>query len=516
MRFRSSAVFSPAIPLIIGAVLRFVHLGGRSLWVDEGLTAMLVSAPIKGTIAGCAVNSNPPLFYIVLWPWVRLLGVNEFSLALFSTIAGLVTIYLTYKLALYISDHRTAFLASLIAAFSSFLIYASNDARPYSFLGMAATAAAYFFFRAINEDRPLYWILTWVFTAASVYTHLVGWSVVLFEVLYLILAPSVRKGKEARFIIMTAAVLIIYIPQFFTTLRQMDIMRVDQIGVESGGLATTMFIALKQFLGGFYRIMSDYYFMDLQPREFIRQLTSVYSPLFIISLIAGWGIPLFAALFLLKHRPQWGLFLILMYLTPFVQVFWEGTDPRRFTPPAPALYIIIAMAWFSWNRGKRLLLALAFFIITAFSLGKTYSMTSSIFKPEDYRQVSHIIRAERGFDDAVVFYGGSCGCMTWKFYDPGGTIFAAPEFDPHDFSMFAMPPVREILSPQVFPMTVDSLLENHSRVWMVISKKTPDTIKLAEAWNRKYNIKIEYTDKYLVLLNISDLDNRAIKSDKIE
>lgn len=497
-------IYSPFIPLLVGAVLRFVHMGGRSLWVDEGLTAMLVSEPVMGTIAGCAVNSNPPLFYLCLWPWVRVLGVTELSLGLFSTLVGLITIYLTYHLARRIAGRRAAFIASLIVALSSFMIYASNDARPYSFLGMVATAAAYFFFRAIRDDKTHFWVLTWVFTTACVYTHLIGWSVVALEVLYLLLAPSVRKGKTIKFLLVLGLTILVFIPQAFVTLNQIEFMRVDHIGVESGGLKQTAFIAVKQFLGGTYRIMVDYYFMGLEPREFITQLTSRQAPLFLLSLFVGWVLPLFGAYYLIKYKPKWGLFLALMFLTPFGQVFWEGTDPRRFTPPAPALYIIIGMAWYAWSVRSRIIFALAFLVMTGFSLNKAYSMTSSIFKPEDYRQVSHIIRDNRGSNDAIVFYGGSCGCMNWRFYDPGGSIYGAPEFDPHDFTLFAMAPVEEILSPKVFPVTVDSLLVNRDRVWMVISKRTPETVSMAEAWNCSYKVKVVYTDDFLVLMDITE------------
>lgn len=132
---RIHASYSLILPLLTGAVLRVVHIGGRSFWVDEGLTAMLVSVPLKETIIGSGLNSTPPLYYICLWPWVRIFGVNEVSLGLFTALLGLITIVFIYKLALELAGKKAAFLAGMAAAISPFMVYASNDARPYAFLG---------------------------------------------------------------------------------------------------------------------------------------------------------------------------------------------------------------------------------------------------------------------------------------------------------------------------------------------------------------------------------------------
>lgn len=504
--------YTPWIPLIIGTILRVVDLGGRSLWVDEGLTAGFVSEPIPVLLAGCAVNSNPPLFYLLLWPWVRIWGLSEISLGAFSAVTGLITIYFVYLLFRQLAGQREAFLAALITAVAPFMVYSSNDCRPYSFLGMVAVIATYYFIRAIQDNRLKYWILTGIFTAACAYTHLLGWSVFLLEVAYVILAKPYRQWKIIRNLGLTLiAVLIVYIPQAFVTAQQIKILRVDDfspVETASGGFGKLILVAAKQFLGGFYRILADYYFVDLGGRG----LTSIRgweTFLFALTLIVAFGLPILILLYLFKHKPKWGLFLLLMYLIPFIQVFWEGTDPRRFTPPAPALYGALAMAYFTWKKPLRIIVIASFLIISIFSLGKMYSMTSCIVKPEDYRQVSRIIKEKRAPEDAIVFYGGSCGNQCWRFYDPGGTIFGSPEYTPQNFNIYATIRTPVIFSEAMFPVTVDSLLSGHPKVWMVVSNDYPPNYQhLVERWYNTYDIGILYTDDWLMLLEIKAMKDR--------
>ena len=495
------------IVLAIGAILRTVHIGGRSFWVDEGLTAALVGVSIPEMIGGCAVNSNPPLFYLCLWPWSRIFGVNEISFGAFAAILGILTILYVYKLTLYISDNKTAFLAALITALSPFMVYASNDSRPYCFLGLVTIMAVYYFLLAINENKLKYWIYTGIFTTASAYTHLLGWSVLLLEVSYIVFSGKFKDIKILKRAGITwVGVFLLYLPQLTTTLNQFKILKMDEfspVSESSGGILRVILVAIKQFLGGFYRILADYYFMDLGGSD-LKEIHGLEFILFILTLIFAFGTPILILIFLFKHKPKWGLFLILMYLTPFAQVFHEGTDPRRFTPPASAMYILMAMTYFSWKRPVRIIYLVLFIAISGLSLQKAYSLSYSIFKKEDYRSASKIIAAQRKQDDRIVFHGGSCGNLNWQYYDPGGTIFGAPDYYPNNFYIYPMVPPEEVFSEKMFPAAMDTLLDGSNSVWMVISNKyPPNIIPLAEKWDSKYNIDIEYTDYYLTLFKIS-------------
>jgi hypothetical protein len=130
-------------------------------------------------------------------------------------------------------------------------------------------------------------------------------------------------------------------------------------------------------------------------------------------------------------------------------------------------------------------------------------MPYSIFKREDYRGVSNIIRQNRSPSDAVIFHGGSCGCLAWQYYDPGGTIFATPNYYPYNFNIYPMIYPDEIFSPEYFPAHIDPLLKTHPQIWMVVSNSYPPNIMpLIDRWRLEYDIQVIYTDYYLTLLKI--------------
>lgn len=498
--------YSPWIPLIVGTVLRVVDLGGRSLWVDEGLSAGLVSEPFGDMLNACVAHGQAVFFYMVMWPWVRIWEVSEVSLGAFSAIFGILTIYIVYLLIRQLAGKKEAFLAALITAVAPFMIYASNDARPYSFLGFISVTAVYFFLQAITTNKTKYWILTGIFTAACPYTHLLGWSVALFEVLYLLLAKAYRQWPFMRNLALTLmGVAIVYIPLAFATLKQIRMYEIgasSPVGESGAGLGRFIFVAGKQFLSGFYRILCGYSFIDLGGSG-LASISGIDIIHFVLTLVVGFGLPLLVLIYLIKHKPKWGLFLLLMYITPFFQVFWEGTDPRRFTPPAPAIFGLLAMAYFTWNRFLRVVTIILFLFIGGQAVGKMYAMTSSVVKQEDYRQVSRIINENRQPEDVIVFYGGTCGNQTWRFYDPGNSIFANPKYSPHDFSLAPITRADTIFSAEMFATTIDTLLGNHSAVWMVVSNNYPPRIlPLVEPWYDTYSIEVIYTDQFLLLLKI--------------
>jgi hypothetical protein len=391
------------------------------------------------------------------------------------------------------------------------MIYASNDARPYSFFGLISLCAVYFFWHALQTNEFKYWLLTGIFTVACPYTHLLGWSVALFGVAYVLIARPYRTWAIIRNLgIMLLSVGIAYFPLAFATIRQFVIYGLGTTSPTGrGGLINVMFIAVKQFMGGFYRILADYYFMDIGGAG-LSKIAGMELLLLAVSMVFAFGLPLVIAVDLIKNKLRWGLYLSLAYLIPFLQVFWEGTDPRRFTPSATALYALTALAYFGWKKPMRIAAIALFLLVATFSLGKMYSMTSSIVKPEDYRQVSRIIRENRGPVDAIVYHGGTCGSQTWRFYDPGGSIFGNPKYAPHDFKLTKKLSPEEIFSEESFQTRMDTLLASHPQVWMVLSYTySPRVQPLVEKWSDQYAIEVVYTDPYLLLLKIAELEGKS-------
>jgi len=133
--------------LLLGLILRFVSIN-QSFWLDEATSALTVRDLDLTEIFTRFLPSDfhPPLYYLFLKWWSSVFGVSEISLRSMSIFFGMLTIILTYKLAILLfKDKKIAFLAATLLATSGLHIYYSQEARMYSLAAFLVTASVYYF-----------------------------------------------------------------------------------------------------------------------------------------------------------------------------------------------------------------------------------------------------------------------------------------------------------------------------------------------------------------------------------
>ena len=99
---RSSAIGPLPIWFLLSAIcglglwLRLRALGTRSLWIDEGISAMIVRLPWSGFLALVQRREgNGALYYLVLRGWTHL-GGSEFVVRAMSVLAGVLAVATIY------------------------------------------------------------------------------------------------------------------------------------------------------------------------------------------------------------------------------------------------------------------------------------------------------------------------------------------------------------------------------------------------------------------------------------
>src|SRR5688500_7158988 len=77
--------------LIIGAIVSMLvslALGlSQSVWFDEAYSIMVAKQPIDQLLHLSAVDTHPPLYYLLLKAWAGVFGWSEFALRSLSVIA---------------------------------------------------------------------------------------------------------------------------------------------------------------------------------------------------------------------------------------------------------------------------------------------------------------------------------------------------------------------------------------------------------------------------------------------
>src|SRR5436305_13256952 len=82
----------------VGAWLRFATLGAQSYWFDEAQAAHELHLSLGSMLSSMyAVETNPPLYFLLGWVWVHVFGAGEVGLRALPALAGTACIVLAYQ-----------------------------------------------------------------------------------------------------------------------------------------------------------------------------------------------------------------------------------------------------------------------------------------------------------------------------------------------------------------------------------------------------------------------------------
>jgi hypothetical protein len=141
--------------LAVGLLLRVIHLGRESLWLDEAGSWRLAHLPFH-TLWREVLDVHPPLYYSIQRLWL-VFGDSEAALRSPSVIFGVIAIALTYVLGRQIADARTGLFAAALMATSALQIQFSQEARSYELLTAAAVMASIGLVGVLRATRAGTW-----------------------------------------------------------------------------------------------------------------------------------------------------------------------------------------------------------------------------------------------------------------------------------------------------------------------------------------------------------------------
>ncbi len=155
---------------LLGLVLRMLLV--RGIWVDEAISIHQAHMSLSGMLHNLRTTDNhPPLYFLILWVTVRVLGSGDLAVHVPTIIAGTLLIPAVYTTGRELFDRRTGVLAAVFTALGPLLIWYSQEARPYAFFMLFATLALWAQMRVIRDGRVRYWVAYGALTIALIYTH---------------------------------------------------------------------------------------------------------------------------------------------------------------------------------------------------------------------------------------------------------------------------------------------------------------------------------------------------------
>jgi uncharacterized membrane protein len=158
---------------VLAAVLRFATLTDQSFWYDEAQAAHEMSRSFGGMLHLWSANEpNPPLYFVLAWPWARLFGTGEAGMRSFSAIAGIALIPLVWGCGRELISSRAGLVAAAFAAINPFLVWYSQEGREYMLLTTLCAASLLLFARARREPtsrRVVWWAVVSALALATQY-----------------------------------------------------------------------------------------------------------------------------------------------------------------------------------------------------------------------------------------------------------------------------------------------------------------------------------------------------------
>jgi 4-amino-4-deoxy-L-arabinose transferase-like glycosyltransferase len=189
----------PAALAAAALALRAWDLGQASLYVDEGVSVIYASRPLREIFPFMIQTGevHPPLYFYLLHLWMGL-GMSEAVLRMSSVLFGAANVWLTYLLCRDLLGEKCARLAAALMCLSFFHIFYCRELRMYPMVTAFFLGAVLCWLKAVrSSSRALRarWLIAYgACCAAACYTHylalfLVG-SLLLFSLL------SLRRSGE--------------------------------------------------------------------------------------------------------------------------------------------------------------------------------------------------------------------------------------------------------------------------------------------------------------------------------
>jgi len=180
----------------LGAVARFATLDIPTYWFDESLTVNQARTSIEGTWDAIRdAEVNPPLYFVGVWGWRKVLGTDEITLRVLSALLGTATVPVMYSAVRELASRRAGLIAAALTATSPLLIWYSQEVRTYPLLVFLSALSFMFFVYSLNREEPR-WLVGWaVASVLALGTHYFAVMVVVPEAAWLLLRTAAPRAR---------------------------------------------------------------------------------------------------------------------------------------------------------------------------------------------------------------------------------------------------------------------------------------------------------------------------------
>ena len=459
---------------------RVYHLGYQSLWRDEVDAIRFARWPLPQLLATFARPGwNGPLYFFLLRHWMALAGDGEFAVRFFSLLFGVLTVPLAYALGRKLLSPRVGLLAGLLAAFSPYLVWYSQEAKMYSLVTFLTLLSTYLYLTALERGGWGRWAAYVAVTSLCFYTHLLAALIVPTQaILFLAWWPRYR----ARWKAWLAALGCLTLP--YLPLARWEV-----------PLLLSPFETGHRFypLGTILSVLFLAFSLGVAPWQSLLPL-GLFAFVFLAGAALDWGDLSerrgVVTLLLYLFAPVVGLYLISLGMPIFAD--------RYLIYVAPAFYLLLARGLTAVGRRSKVLFAGCLALLLLFDARSLWTQAHTRIK-SDFRAAASYFAAHRGPDDVVIFLIPYAR-HTFEYYYRG------------DYSWADGPYTNGGMSEEEVAAILEEMTAGHRAVWLVASEEELwDERGLVQGWldaNADLVAEVEFARVrlYRYLLNTTTAD----------
>lgn len=487
--------------ILIAFFLRVHSLGDKNVWWDEGLAILAVRQSWIETTLWTAGDVHPPLYFWLLWLWVRIVGETEFLARYLTVITATLTVAAVFALARRIGGTKAGLLSLWFLAISRFHIWWSQEMRMYALASLFFALSAYFLLEAIASGSGKSWagwITSCVAALYTLYSAIFLLPLCAIPILVQALGKPGRRKLLASSALALGVVILLWFPWLILALPRMKSWSVVEkppsiafvLELNAVLLATGLSTHLERFLPpGFFIVIMAIVGIPILLKEDRRTLP---------------GILMLASGVLLQPVMVWAL------LQPRSVFYVPKLEARYFIPAAPFFYSLLAISLAILSKKLRflgLLLTVGTFSFMAAFLPQYYMERDW---EDDMPIIVRLIQIYGRLNDGVILISGDR-------FPEFGYYYNSPSSGIH-LPLYAVPRLSPTISPDTVESELGWIIGSHPRVWLVAIKPfLQDPEGVALKWlSEKMNIALEYHFKLDSLYLFSHSDELAVPSREIK
>lgn len=492
--------------LVIGAAARFYKLDEKSLWSDEVATiatsmgnsidpeafilhgqsfdppAPVLAAIYRdkatrshgignfGSISNVLKdNVHPPLFFWRMNVWLHGFGITPTSLRLPAAFFGLLGVLAIFLLARTLNEDDPVFplLSAALMSFSAYQIDHSQDARQYTLLVFLAIIAAWLALLIIRRDKPPVgmWILLALVLAAGLYTQYFWFVFAGFILVYLLWNCRANRKKLLTLGLCGLGVVLLFLPWLPYFQTQMTFLK--SAGHYTSGLWKPLQLPEK-----LWRIFCEF----MIPENSLGKIL----PLIILPLswLLWWPKRPWKKTHVLGFILCWlGVVIGGQVLLDLIKHSHTATIRRYLLLASPAAYLLMAYALVSIGRSgyrfsKPLAIALTACML-ALMLGDTaHYLFKDHTSSDEFKQAAALIN--RNFQPGDTVLVSKSGAMA-----VGMAYYLNPQTRMLGVHVQA---ATDLTAGSGLMKRLDPVAGNSGRLWLVFSHAAPSTERALVSW----------------------------------